>query len=67
MTYLTALLKQYLIVLAERNAEDDRSDVLEAMNPLLPFASLAAYVKHATLTLALQLNVCHRVVELTVY
>lgn len=45
--YLIALLKQYLIIFAQCDTEDNRCDVLEAMNPLLSFASLTANVKHA--------------------
>lgn len=45
--YLTALLEQDLVVLAQSYAKDDGCDVFEAVNPLLPFASLAAHVEHA--------------------
>lgn len=46
-TYLTALLEQYLVVLAQGNTEDDGCDVLEAVNPLLAFATLPTHIKHA--------------------
>ena len=47
LTDLITSLEQHLIVLAERHAENDGRDVFEAMNPLLTFAALASYVKHA--------------------
>ena len=46
--YLTTLLKEHLVVFTESDAEYDRRDVLETVNPLLPFASLAANIEHAT-------------------
>ena len=42
------LFQKDLIVLAEGHAEDDGGDVLKAMDPLLPFATLPAHVEHAT-------------------
>ena len=46
--YLVAFFKEYLIILTQCHAEDDRSDILETMDPLLPLTSLTANVKHAT-------------------
>ena len=46
-TYLTALLEQHLVVLAQRNAKDDGRHVLEAVNPLLALTPLPADIKHA--------------------
>ncbi len=48
--HLVALFQKHLVVLAKRHAKDDGCDVLETMDPLLPFTSLAAYVKHAAST-----------------
>src|SRR5436190_2230670 len=45
--YLAALFEQHLVVLAQGNTEDDGGDVFEAVNPLLPFTSLPANIKHA--------------------
>jgi hypothetical protein len=39
------VLVQDLVVLAERHAEDDRCDVLEAVDPLLALGALAAHVE----------------------
>ena len=47
MPYLIACFQQDLIVFAEGNTEDDAGDVLEAMDPLFAFTSLAADIKHA--------------------
>lgn len=48
-TYLTALFQQYLVILAQCHAKDDRRNILETVNPLLPLTALPADVKHATL------------------
>lgn len=45
--HLTALFEQDLVVLAQGNAENDGSDIFEAMNPLLPLAPLPTHVEHA--------------------
>lgn len=45
--YLTALFKKHLIILAKRHAKDNGCDILEAVYPLLPLASLAADIEHA--------------------
>lgn len=50
-TYLTGFFKQNLVVLAESNAEDDGGDVLEAVYPFLPLASLTTHIKHAATSL----------------
>ena len=42
------VLVQLLVVLARGDAEDERSDVLEAVNPLLALVSLATDVDHST-------------------
>lgn len=44
--YLVAFFQKYLIVLAERDAEDDGRYVFEAVDPFFPFTSLTADVKH---------------------
>ena len=46
--YLIAFLQKNLIIFAQRYTEDDRGYVLEAMDPLLSLASLAANIKHTT-------------------
>ena len=46
--YLMILFQKDLIVLAEGHTEDDGGDVLEAMDPLLPFTTLSADVEHAS-------------------
>lgn len=38
---------QYLVVFAHRDAEDDRSDVLKTMDPLLSLGSLTADIKQS--------------------
>lgn len=43
---LCCFFQEYLIILAQRNTEDDGCDVFKAVNPLLSFTSLAANVKH---------------------
>jgi len=45
--HLVAFFQKYLIILAERHAEYNGCDILETMDPLLPFAPLAAYIEHA--------------------
>lgn len=52
-TYLTALLKEYLIVLAEGNTENDGRHILEAVNPLLTFTSLATDIEHTKLPVSM--------------
>jgi hypothetical protein len=47
-TDLVGFFEKNLIVLTESNAEDDRCDVFEAMNPFLSLTPLATNVKHAT-------------------
>lgn len=44
---LAAFFEEDLVVFAESYAEDDGGYVFEAVDPLLSFASLAAYVEHA--------------------
>lgn len=39
------VLKQDLVIFAERNTEDDCSDTLKQMNPLPPFVPLAPNIK----------------------
>jgi hypothetical protein len=46
--YLIAFFKEDLIVFAQSDTEDDRGDVLEAVNPFFAFAALATDVKHTT-------------------
>jgi|SRR6267142_623445 len=45
MTYHTLIFVQHLIILAERDQEDEGSDILEAVDPLLPLASLTTDVE----------------------
>lgn len=45
--YLTTLFQQNLIVFAEGDTEDNGSHILKAMNPFLPFTSLASHIEHA--------------------
>lgn len=45
-TYLATLFQQYLVVLAERDAEDDGGHILKTVYPFLPLASLAADIEH---------------------
>lgn len=52
MTYHALILVQHLIILAERNQEDESSDILETVYPLLPFASLTTDVKKLVRKLA---------------
>ena len=44
--------EEHLVVLAEGDAEDDRRDVFEAMDPFLALAPLTTNVKHAVKRLA---------------
>lgn len=53
--YLILWLKQNLVVLGQRDQEDDRRHVLEAMNPFSSFRSLAAHVNHSTLLVDFEL------------
>jgi len=46
-SYLATLLQQNLVILAQGDTEDDGRDVLEAVDPLLAFASLPSHIKHA--------------------
>lgn len=43
---MVALLEEHLVVLAQRGAEDDARDALEAMDPLLALGALPADVEH---------------------
>ena len=45
-TNLVLFLQQYLIVLAQRRAKDNRRDRFETMNPFPPLRSLPADIKH---------------------
>jgi hypothetical protein len=45
--YLTTFFEQNLVVFAKSHAKYDGRHVFEAMDPFLPFTSLAAYVEHA--------------------
>ena len=45
--YLIRLLEKYLVVLAQSHAENNRRDIFETMNPLLPFTPLSAHIEHA--------------------
>lgn len=45
-SYLSRLLQQHLIVLAESHAKDDGCDSFEAMDPLFSLGSLSTNVKH---------------------
>lgn len=47
MAYLAAFFQQHLVVFAQCDAEDDRCDVLEAVDPLLSLTSLTTDIKHA--------------------
>ena len=47
MPYHALILVQHLIILAERNQEDEGSDILETVYPLPPFTALASYIEHA--------------------
>lgn len=49
---LRVLLEQNLVVLGQRDAEDDGRDGLEAVDPLLPFRPLPADVEHVDAELA---------------
>lgn len=49
---------EHLVVLAHRYAEYDRSDVLEAVYPLLPFRALPAHIEQ------LEVEVFEREVDL---
>jgi len=44
--YLRFLLQQHLVVLAERRAEDDRGNALEAVYPLLALGALPSNIEH---------------------
>lgn len=46
------ILEKKLIVLGYGNKEEDRCDILEAVDPLLPFGSLTSYIEHAVGQLA---------------
>lgn len=46
--YLTALLQQYLVVLAQGHTENDGRDILKTMNPLFALTPLSTNVEHAT-------------------
>ena len=46
-TYSVLILDQTLIVTADSNKEQQRRDVLEAMDPLFAFRPLSSNVKHA--------------------
>ena len=48
-SYLITLLEKHLVILAQRNAKNDRRNIFETVNPLFPLASLTAHVKHAVL------------------
>lgn len=45
--HLIALFQQHLVVFAQGDAEDDRRDILETMDPLLPLAPLSTNIEHA--------------------
>lgn len=49
---MIALFQKNLIVLAQSYAENDRCDILEAMNPLLSLTPLSSNVEHASQPLA---------------
>lgn len=44
--YLAALFEKYLVILAQRDAENDRCDILKTVDPFLPLASLPSNIKH---------------------
>jgi hypothetical protein len=46
---LITLFEQDLVIFAQCHAENDRSHVLEAMNPLLSLTSLTPYIEHAAI------------------
>jgi len=46
-TCLAALFEEHLVVLAQRNTKDDGGNILETVNPLFAFTSLAADIEHA--------------------
>lgn len=52
-THLIALFQQDLIVLAQCNTKYNGGDILEAMDPFLPFTSLPAHIEHASIGLVL--------------
>ena len=41
------VLEEKLIIFGNGNKEEDRCDVLEAVDPLLPLGSLTSYIEHA--------------------
>lgn len=47
--YRCFILVQNLIILGHRDTENDRSNILEAMDPFLSFRPLAAYVKQSAI------------------
>ena len=59
-THLATLLQQHLIILAERNAEDDGRDILETVNPLLPLTPLTSHIEHARWNVRLVISILHR-------
>ena len=44
---LIRFFKKHLVVLGQRNAEDNRGNIFEAVDPLFTFGTLAANIKHA--------------------
>lgn len=46
-TYHTLVFVEHLIIFTERDEEDERSDILEAMDPLLSLRPLPSNVEHA--------------------
>lgn len=53
-----------MVVFAQRDAEDDRGDVFEAVDPFFSFAALAAHVEHANFAVRF-CELQRRVVEIT--
>lgn len=47
-SYLTALLQQHLVVLAQGHTEDNGRDIFKTMDPLFALTSLTTNVEHAT-------------------
>jgi hypothetical protein len=50
LLYLTALLKQDLVVFAQCDTKNNGGYIFKAVDPFLAFTSLTANVKHAAVT-----------------
>lgn len=52
VSYLATLFEKYLVIFRERDAKNDGRNVLKAVNPLFPLATLSTNIKHTANTLA---------------